>query len=243
MSASMTDIALVAGLAAKAIARAKSAEARGMTPGPRGEPGAQGEQGKRGDAGPQGDRGEQGAQGEQGPQGERGEPGRDGADGQPGARGTAGQAGADGLPGSDGAPGRPGDPGPAGKAGQKGDKGDKGDTPDHEWIGTGLRFEKPDGTWGDTVDLRGPKGGRGDRGASGGGGGSAAPAVFDPDTLPTAASGLPTEFVVKQGGAWVRATYEQMRGWFPTGALPDGTTTVNGEAVAVNGEFVTVTPI
>lgn len=37
----------------------------------------------------------------------------------------------------------------------KGDKGDKGDIPKHEWKGTKLRFEKPNGGWGKWVDLKG----------------------------------------------------------------------------------------
>ena len=32
-------------------------------------------------------------------------------------------------------------------------RGRDGDIPDHEWIGTGLRFRKPDRTWGDVVNL------------------------------------------------------------------------------------------
>lgn len=44
---------------------------------------------------------------------------------------------------------------------RQGDKGDKGDAgavgrpPRHEWRGTKLRFENPDGTWGEWVDLQG----------------------------------------------------------------------------------------
>lgn len=34
----------------------------------------------------------------------------------------------------------------------------KGDIPDHYWSGTSLRFQKPDGSWGDFVDLKGEKG-------------------------------------------------------------------------------------
>lgn len=37
----------------------------------------------------------------------------------------------------------------------KGDKGDKGDMPNHQWKGTKLRFEKPNGGWGKWVDLKG----------------------------------------------------------------------------------------
>lgn len=49
----------------------------------------------------------------------------------------------------------------------KGETGDKGDMPDYEW-GDGedqptsaLRFQNPDGTWGDWVDLEGPVGPQG----------------------------------------------------------------------------------
>lgn len=62
-----------------------------------------------------------------------------------------------------------------GADGKKGDKGDTGPMPGHEWQGTKLRFEKPDGGWGELVELRGPKGARGDRGPGGQGSGGAAP--------------------------------------------------------------------
>jgi len=45
--------------------------------------------------------------------------------------------------------------------GPKGDTGDTGDTglsPTHEWMNTFLRFKNPDGTWGNSVNLRGPSG-------------------------------------------------------------------------------------
>lgn len=206
MAANMTDIALVAAIAAKAIERAKSAEGRAMMPGPRGLAGT---------------------------------PGKDGA---PGKDGKDGKDGRDGIDGKHGADGKQGDRGLTGAAGKDGDKGqdgkpgEKGDKPEHEWISTGLRFEKPDCTWGETVDLRGEKG------ASGGRGGSSAPAPFDLAALPLASNDLPTEFVIKQGDSWVKATYDQMRAWFPSGALPDGTITINGEPVTVNGAFVTVSP-
>lgn len=64
--------------------------------------------------------------------------------------GKNGAKGKDGLRGKQGIEGPPGPPGPI---------------PDHEWNKTSLRFEKPDGTWGEYVDLKGP------RGRDGGGGG------------------------------------------------------------------------
>lgn len=36
--------------------------------------------------------------------------------------------------------------------------GAKGDTPNHGWSGTQLRFEKPNGSWGSYVNLKGPAG-------------------------------------------------------------------------------------
>ena len=42
--------------------------------------------------------------------------------------------------------------------------GPKGDRPDHEWFGTSLRFQLPDGIWGAYVDLLGPTGPKGDQG-------------------------------------------------------------------------------
>ncbi len=44
--------------------------------------------------------------------------------------------------------------------GEKGDKGDTGPMPKHDWSGTALRFENPDGTWGNRVDLKGEPGNR-----------------------------------------------------------------------------------
>ena len=175
-----------------------------------------------------------------GPAGFAGKDGGAGKDGAPGKDGKDGKQGETGPAGKDGKQGETGPAGKVGKDGKPGKDGAKGDTPDHEWIGTGLRFEKPAGTWGETVDLRGQKGASGGRG--GGGGGSNAPASFDLAALPLASNDLPTEFVIKQGDIWVKATYEQMRAWFPYGALPDGTMTVNGDPVTVNGAFVTVTP-
>lgn len=42
-----------------------------------------------------------------------------------------------------------------------GEDGDMGPMPDHEWDGTKLRFERPDGTWGEWVDLKGEHSGGG----------------------------------------------------------------------------------
>lgn len=63
-----------------------------------------------------------------------------------------------------------GERGPKGDKGEQGDpgeKGDRGDPPVHEWINTSLRFQLPDGSWGDLVELQGPKGDKGDPGEDG----------------------------------------------------------------------------
>ena len=46
-------------------------------------------------------------------------------------------------------------------------EGPKGDKPAHEWQGTLLRFESPDGTWGNQVNLVGPQGPQGSPGLKG----------------------------------------------------------------------------
>lgn len=46
-------------------------------------------------------------------------------------------------------------------------EGTVGATPDHEWNGTQLRFEKPNGSWGEYVDLKGEQGIKGDKGDKG----------------------------------------------------------------------------
>ena len=116
-----------------------------------------------------------------GPQGERGE---SGAPGEPGPTGEPGPCGADGQQGPQGEAGPPGPPGP------------QGDKPDHEWKGTALRFEKPDGTWGDLVELKGPAGKRG----GGGAGGSIAPAPLESPVM-SWTDGLLTGVVYADGSA------------------------------------------
>lgn len=72
--------------------------------------------------------------------------------------------------GERGEKGEPGESivGPRGPKGDQGEQGPIGPMPDHQWDGTRLRFEEPDGDWGKYVDLRGPIG---LPGAGGGGGG------------------------------------------------------------------------
>jgi hypothetical protein len=99
-----------------------------------------------------------------------GPPGQDGAPGlagAPGAKGDPGEKGDPGKEGPKGKDGRQGKDGRPGKDGKDGKDGERGPMPDHEWVGTKLRFEKPDGTWGSLVDLKGPEGKRGPPGAAG----------------------------------------------------------------------------
>ncbi len=72
-----------------------------------------------------------------------------------------------GPQGEQGPKGDKGDPGEQGIQGEQGPKGDKGDKPAHEWDGTSVRFENPDGSWGDLVELQGPKGDKGEPGEDG----------------------------------------------------------------------------
>lgn len=57
----------------------------------------------------------------------------------------------------------PGEPGKPGKTPKKGEDYDDGEDgigmpPKHQWDGTKIRFEKPDGKWGVWVDLKGKEG-------------------------------------------------------------------------------------
>jgi len=62
------------------------------------------------------------------------------------------------IRGAIGLQGLQGPEGPQGAQGPMGPQGPVGPTPDHEWDDTQLRFQKPDGTWGDYVDLQGQPG-------------------------------------------------------------------------------------
>ena len=44
------------------------------------------------------------------------------------------------------------------KRGDDGGDGAIGPMPQHQWSGSRLRFERPDGVWGEWVDLQGPPG-------------------------------------------------------------------------------------
>jgi len=96
-----------------------------------------------------------------------------------------------------------GERGPQGLRGPEGPEGPVGPKPKHEWKETELRFEKPDGTWGKYVDLRGPQGWGGAIVQTG----TDAP-PFDIDSLPIGDTSTPEEIVVKQHGEWVRIPWD-----------------------------------
>lgn len=79
--------------------------------------------------------------------GDRGSDGRDGRDGLPGRQGERGETGKTGPQGP------MGDMGDVGPRGQDGEKGEKGDMPKHEIKGNSIRFENPDGTWGEWIHF------------------------------------------------------------------------------------------
>lgn len=176
---------------AESLARAVSKEI-----GPIGAIGPQGERGFNGEAGSRGERGDigpQGSQGETGPQGAQGQEGVRGERGEPGPRGDQGDIGPVGA---------------AGAKGEKGDAGPQGETgkaPAHEWQGTKLRFKKPDGKWGKSVDLKGEAGDNGkvvvmrSSGGSSGGGMS--------DLIPGNPNVEPTGIAVSQAGQWVNLSW------------------------------------
>lgn len=122
-----------------------------------------GDQGEQGEKGEKGDNGLDGKDGQDGKDGIAGKDGKDGIDGKDGKDGRDGVDGKDGADGQDGVDGRDGVDGKDGKDGRAGYdglsiKGDKGDIPKHEWQGTKLKFELPDGKWGKAVDLAGRDG-------------------------------------------------------------------------------------
>jgi len=140
-------------------------------PGKRGARGFEGADGQQGKRGPRGFDGIQGEKGEDGIDGVDGKDGKDGEKGDAGKRGARGFTGADGRAGRDGIDGKDGKDGRDGKDGKIGYRGMRGrpgadgkrgrigPRPDHEFKSNEdgslqLRFQKPDGNWGDWSNLR-----------------------------------------------------------------------------------------
>jgi hypothetical protein len=130
----------------------------------------------------------------------------------------------------------------AGAKGEPGPKGDTGPMPAHEWKGTTLRFEQPNGTWGKFVDLKGATGKDGAAGrtvvisrggSSGGGVGS---------LLPGAPNVEPTGIAVVQGGQWVNLSWpafiQTIAGAVDVGVEMARRTDFIGESLMYRGEAV-----
>jgi len=136
--------------------------------GPRGSKGDKGDIGPKGDIGVRGPKGEKGDTGETGLQGEigpRGDSGADGKPGKPGPKGDKGDLGVSGKEGKQGHQGIQGKIGPEGKVGpqgvqgpqgEKGDQGPQGEIgriPNHQIQKHAVRFERPDGAYGNWINL------------------------------------------------------------------------------------------
>lgn len=166
-----------------------------------------------------------------GPAGPMGETGRTGAPG------PAGEPGLEGARGADGERGPAGPRGPVGPPGKDGADGERGPMPDHQWKGTRLRFQKPDGGWGKYTELKGERGPAGATGVAIGGGGTGGGSV-NPGNFPLAETiEWDDEMVIVRDGAFMR-----VRVVLQAGPVPENAVTVNGEAVTVNGQYVVVTP-
>lgn len=124
--------------------------------GPQGPQGEKGEQGIQGPVGPKGDKGDKGDRGETGPMGPAGKDGKQGKQGLKGPKGDRGEQGKNGLDGL---------PGPKGKDGKK---GDMGNPPNHQIQDFKIRFELPNGQWGNWIDLKTVKNLQYNYGSSGG---------------------------------------------------------------------------
>ncbi len=102
--------------------------------------------------------------------------------------------------------------------------------------------ERPPGRSWDLLAAKGKDGKAGTDGKTGvvsiGGGKGGA----DLSSLPVATHGTPQAIAVKIAGAWVQMSWSAFFALLPTGGgLPAGTVTVNGSAVTIDGEYVTIT--
>lgn len=77
------------------------------------------------------------------------------------------------------------------------------------------------------VAQQGPPGAQGPVGPAG--------PEFTPSSLPLATTARPDEVLVRQGGAWFRATFVQLLGW-----LGLTNVTVNSQAITVGGANTTI---
>lgn len=124
-------------------------------------------------------------------------------------------------------------------------KGADGRPPAHEWDGTRLRFENPDGTWGEWVDLRGRKGEKGDKGEKGErvvviGGGRTGGSL---ESLPPSNESVePFSVAVLQSGQWVSLSWavfsEMVSGASDMGVAMSRRTDFVGSTLMYRGEAV-----
>jgi len=120
-------------------------------------------------------------------------------------------------------------------------RGADGQAPAHEWDGTKLRFQNPDGTWGEWVDLRGKPGKKGDKGEQGesgrvlirGGGGGGG---LDPASIPPAGSIVGGDFlIIERAGGFYRIDAAQfVNGGSSGDVVVSLGVTVDGEKVVVS---------
>jgi hypothetical protein len=134
--------------------------------------------GDKGDDGIEGPRGFQGQKGDKGDTGDKGDKGDAPAhqwndkylsfQNPNGSYGLAmnleGPEGPRGLQGERGFKGDKGDQGDKGIQGERGIQGIQGEIPSHNWIGTALQWDNPDGSNGLAVELKGERGFKGDAG-------------------------------------------------------------------------------
>jgi hypothetical protein len=111
--------------------------------------------------------------------------------------------------------------------------GQKGDMPGHQWDGTRIRFEKPDGSWGEWVDLRGTA-----TAGAGGGGGSLSIQKFYPSAAAFPGTGKTQVLYFAQDTnpwgvyIWTGSTYQQVGGGGGGGGItPAG----NPGQIQING--------
>lgn len=151
-----------------------------------------------------------------------------------------GTAGKDGAPGAPGARGKTGTAGIRGATGEQGPKGERGPAPDHKWEGTKLRFEKPDGTWGKAVDLKGAPGKDGQSGVIVTTGGGSSSGIGN--LLPGSPSVEPAGIAVLQGANWVNLPWSAfipaIAGAIDMGAEMSRRADFVGDATLYRGEAV-----
>jgi len=238
------------------------------TQGPQGNQGPQGAQGVKGETGATGSQGIQGETGPapdhqwsgtslrvknpngtwgeltdlEGPQGNQGPQGERGIQGPIGNTGAQGETGPQGPQGNQGVQGAKGD---QGVQGPKGNTGASGPAAAHQWSGTSLRVQNPDGTWGTYKNLKGTTGDTGKQGNQGPQGPQGAQGPVGPEgpTGPTgtivwfATTTAPDGWLICDGSP-VTTLYPQLRALLMSAGLPFGASGGHPRLPDLRGEFV-----